>query len=281
MEDRNIDINSKNNELIEDREEQKKLVHPYRKYQIYIFSMLILMIMFIIVLYKQNKRLKKFLKEKDIILTSITDIEKESKGIKGLTELIDINYKYLNRLDEKKNIDIIRHSDEIYFLSSLISKGTVTYEVCYKSKEDGDTPAYFFEKCSFYSPLVFLIETIEGYRFGVFINEYLDFYVNEGKGGYIYDSKAFIFSLNTKRKYQIKKPEYAIYVQPNNFPWFGKKDIYIGKDFTKNSSSFCDYPVAFERNSEDKGDYILNGGIKKFIIKEMEVLIPFIWDYEL
>ena len=278
----NDDISSKDDELIGDREEQKKLVHPYRKYQLYILSMFILMIIFIIILYNQNQKLKQYLQEKDIALTSLTNIENESKGIKELSELIDINYKYLNRLDECRNIDIIRTPDEIFFLSTLMTKGreTATYEICYKSKEDGDSPKKFLENCSYLTPLVFLIETIEGYRFGVFISQYLNYDLNEGKGGYLWDDRAFIFSFDTLKKYDIKRPEYAIYIQPNDFPWFGKRDIFIGKDFTKNSSSFCDYPVVFERNSKDVGDYILNGGVKKFIIKEMEVLAPSIWGYE-
>ena len=57
-------LSQKSDELIEDREEQKKLVHPYRKYQLYIISMFILMIILSIILYNQNNKLKKYLKKK-------------------------------------------------------------------------------------------------------------------------------------------------------------------------------------------------------------------------
>ena len=234
------------------------------------------MIIFIIILYNKNKKLKQYLQEKDLALASLTSIEKESKGVKEFYEIIDINYKYLNKLDECRNIDIIRNPEEIYFLSSLFEENKmyrIVYEVCYKSKEDGDSPQKYLDNCTFLSPLIFLIETTEGYRFGVFTTKYL----NREEEGYIPDDKAFIFSFDTLKKYDIKKPEYAIYIQPKDFPWFGKKDIFIGKDFTKIASSFSDFPLVFERNPEDKGDYILNGGIKKFIIKEMEILSPSIW----
>ena len=277
----NDDTTQKSDELIEDREEQKKLIHPYRKYQLYILSMFILMIIFSIKLYKQNKKLKEYLKEKDLSLTLLTNIEGESKGVKEFIELIDVNYKCLNKLDEQRNIDIIKFPHELYSLSnSITDKDIVTYEVCYKSSEDGDSPDKFIKKCSHLTPLILFIETNEGYRFGVYISQYLNYDINEGKGGYIWDSEAFIYSFDTGKKYNIKQPEYAVYIQPNDFPWFGKKDIFIGKDFVRSYSSYCEYPVAFERNSEDIGDYILNGGIKKFIIKEMEVLSPSIWEFE-
>ena len=282
MEEKNIDENSeKTDELIEDREEQKKLVHPYRKYQLYIILMFIIMIILSLILYNKNKKLKKYLNEKDISYTSLTNIEEQTKGIKQLRDIVDVNYKYLNKLDEVKNIDIIKYPHEIYFLSSLISeKDIITYKVCYKSSEDGDSPEIFIENCSKFTPLIFLFQTTDGYRFGVYINQFLNYELNSGKGGYIWDNQAFIFSFDTKKKYKIKQADYAIYIQPNDFPWFGKKDIFIGKEFTKISSSSCDYPEAFERNNEDKGDYILNGGIKKFMIKELEVLAPSIWNFD-
>ena len=60
----NDNISQKSDELIEDREQQKKLVRPYRKYQLYIISMFILMIILGIILYNQNNKLKKYLKKK-------------------------------------------------------------------------------------------------------------------------------------------------------------------------------------------------------------------------
>lgn len=281
MEENKNEINNNTEDLIEDKEEQKKLVHPYRKYQLYILLMIILMIIFLIIIYKQNKKLKEYLKEKDIALTSLTNIENESKGIKEFNELLDINFKYLNKLDKRRNIDIIKYPHELYYLSSLIAnEAIITYEICYKSSEDGDSPDKFINKCSKLSPLVFLIETTDGYRFGIYISQYLNYNINEGKGGYILDDQSFIISFDIFKKYDIRQPEYAIYIQPNDFPYFGKKDIFIGKDFSRSSSSFCEFPAAFERDDDDISDYILNGGIKKFIIKEMEVLSPSIWGYE-
>ena len=89
---------------------------------------------------------------------------------------------------------------------------------------------------------------------------------------------AFIFSFDTYKKYKIKDSSFAVYLRKNDFPWFGKKDIVIGQNFGEKTSSYTEFPSNFKRDEGDKGDYILNGGIKKFVIKEMEVITVYIWD---
>ena len=266
----------KTDELIDDREQQKKLVHPYRKYQIYILLSLIPTIIFIIILYNQNKKLQEYLTQKDIAFSTLQNIDTQSKGISRLLEIVDVNYKLIHDLDKHKNINIIKKPNEIYFLSSLISDNNdITYKVCYKSSVDGQSYEAFKQNCHWDSPLIFLIETNQGYRFGVFINVniWYDFFDSDF---YIQDEKAFIFSLDTYKKYEIGDSWKAIYYRQKNFPWFGNKDIFIGDNFLETSSSFCEYPKAYKRDASDKGDYILNGGIKKYTIKELEVLTLFI-----
>ena len=166
----------KTDELIEDREQQKKLVHPYRKYQIYIILLFILSIIFICILYHQNKKLQEYLKQKDIAFNTLQNVDKQSKGVTQLLDIVDVNYKLINNLDKRKNINIIKKPSEIYFLSSLISENNeITYDVCYKSSIDGYNPEIYFKNCAHSSPLVFLIETNSGYRFGVFISAYIGY----------------------------------------------------------------------------------------------------------
>ena len=279
MENNNSDLTEdKTDELIEDREQQKKLVHPYRKYQIYVLLSFILTIIFTTILYRQNKKLQEYIKQKDISLSTLQNIDLQSNGIKQLLDLVDVNY-LINNLDKNKNIHTIKKPNEIYFLSSLISDSNeITYKLCYQSSTDGQNPKIFFDNCAKFSPLVFLIETNDGYRFGVFISIFLGGDFGE-KNFYLRDDNAFIFSFNTFKKYEIKKSyeDYAVYYRKNKFPWFGKRDIYIGDYFSENANSFCEFPTAYKKNDDDIGEYILNGGIKKFVIKELEVLAPYIW----
>ena len=206
------------------------------------------------------------------------NVDKQSKGVTQLLDIVDVNYKLINNLDKRKNINIIKKPSEIYFLSSLISENNeITYDVCYKSSIDGYNPEIYFKNCAHSSPLVFLIETNAGYRFGVFISAYIGYNFISDDEFYIIDDNAFIFSFDTYKKYEIKDRFSAVYSRKNKFPWFGKKDIFIGDNFGETASSFCEFPSAYKRDESDKGDYILNGGIKKFIIKELEVLTPYIW----
>ena len=278
-ENKNTLIKDKTDELIDDREQQKKLVHPYRKYQLLILLLFILSIIFICILYRQNKKLLEYLKQKDIAFTTLQNSDQQSKGIDQLLDIVDVNYKLINNLDKSKNIDIIKKPSEIYFLSSLISdKNEISYHICYKSSIDGCNPKIYLENCIKSYPLVFLIETNEGYRFGVFISVFIGYEFYDEDNFYVKDDNAFIFSFDTYKKYKIKDSNFAVYLRKNDFPWFGKKDIVIGQNFGEKASSYTEYPSNFKRDEVDKGDYILNGGTKKFVIKEMEVLTVYIWD---
>ena len=58
---------------------------------------------------------------------------------------------------------------------------------------------------------------------------------------------------------------------------FGKRDIVIGKNILSGENSYAVLPVSYEKDPNAPGDYMLNGGMKKFRIKELEVLAPFIF----
>ena len=111
--------------------------------------------------------------------------------------------------------------------------------------------------------MVFLIETNDGYRFGVFISIFLggDF---GDKNFYLRDDNAFIFSFNTFKKYEIKKSyeDYAVYYRKNKFPWFGKRDIYLRDNYRGDIYSLVKYDY-----DEDEG-----GDLAVFISKDSSTL---------
>lgn len=262
-------------DFIEDRETQKKLIHPYRKYQLWIFFMLIIMIILGIMLFNLNTQLNEFITLEKNLFSQISDIDSESKEIKSLYERVELNYKSIYGLDKKLNIDIIHQLHELYTLSGFItSEGSVSYSICYKATVHGESPEVFREKCGGLSPLVYLIETVDGYRFGVYTNVPVN---KKSDKGYRSDDEAFIFSFDTMNKYKIVQPEFAMVSIEGGFPTFGKNDIVLGKNILTSSSSFAMFPVSYEKDPEAPGDYILNGGSKKFKVKEMEVLSPSIY----
>ena len=157
---------------------------------------------------------------------------------------------------------------------AINDQGSVSYSICYKATVDGDSPETFRKLCDGISPMLFLIETVDGYRFAAYTSLYFS---EDIKSGYREDNQAFIFSFDTGKKYKIEQPEYAVSDTKGYFPMFGKRDIFLGKDILSGANSYALYPVSYERDPNAPGDYILNGGMKKFAVKEMEVLYPFIF----
>ena len=269
------DIDTKEDMMIEDRETQKKLVHPYRKYQLMIIVSIIITIILGVRTFNLNSELDTLIKTEHNLFLQVIDLKEESKEIQKVYERVDVNYKDIYGLDKKKNIDIIHDLEELNKISMAINdQGSVSYAICYKATVDGDSPETFRKLCDGISPMLFLIETVDGYRFAA----YTSLYFSENiKSGYREDNQAFIFSFDTGKKYKIEQPEYAVSDTKGYFPMFGKRDIFIGKDILSGANSYALYPVSYERDPNAPGDYILNGGMKKFAVKEMEVLCPFIF----
>ena len=262
--------------MLEDRETQKKLVHPYRKYQLWIIVLLISSIVLGIISFNLNSELDTLIKTETNLFNQVSDLKEESKEIQKVYERVDVNYKDIYNLDKKKNIDIIHNLDELNKLSMAINnQGSVSYSICYKATLDGDSSDTFRKLCGGVSPVLFLIETVDGYRFAAFTSLYFDQEVQNQ--GYREDDQAFIFSFDTGKKYKIEQPEYAVSDVKGSFPMFGKRDIFLGKNILSGANSYAMFPVAYEKDANAPGDYILNGGMKKFVIKELEVLNPFIY----
>ena len=262
--------------LMEDREAQKKLVHPYRKYQLWIIVLVIIAIVLGIITFNLNSELNTLIKTEENLFSQVTELNEESKEIQKFYERVDVNYKDIYGLDKKKNIDIIHTLDELNKISMAINeRASVSFSICYKATLDGDSPETFRKLCANTSPLLFLIETVDGYRFAAYTTVHFPEEVQYG--GYKEDQEAFIFSFDTGKKYRIEQPEYAVSDAKGNIPMFGRRDIVLGKNILSGTNSFAMYPVSYEKDPNAPGDYMLNGGMKNFRVKELEVLCPFIF----
>ena len=262
--------------LMDDREAQKRLVHPYRKYQLWIIVLVIIAIVLGIITFNLNSELNTLIKTEENLFSQVTELNEESKEIQKFYERVDVNYKDIYGLDKKKNIDIIHTLDELNKISMAINeRASVSYSICYKATLDGDSPETFRKLCANTSPILFLIETVDGYRFAAFTTVHFEEEVQNG--GYKEDQEAFIFSFDTGKKYKIEQPEYAVSDSKGNFPSFGRRDIVLGKNILSGTNSFAMYPVSYEKDPNAPGDYMLNGGMKNFKVKELEVLCPYIF----
>ena len=108
--------------MMEDRETQKKLVHPYRKYQLWILVLIIIAIILGIISFNLNSELDKLIKSEHDLFSQVTDLKLESQEIQRTFQRIEVNYKDIYGLDKKKNIDIIHNLEELHQINLTIIK---------------------------------------------------------------------------------------------------------------------------------------------------------------
>ena len=193
----------------------------------------------------------------------------------SLADNVEVNYKALYGLDRSLNVDIIRDLNELVLLNGFIApkNSRILYSLCFKASFYGEDEKVFRERCTGVSPLIILIETTDGYRFGGYTSLHFETVaMNKVRE----DPNAFLFSFDTMKKYSVEQPEKAVMDIEGLFPIFGNNDFYIGKDFLSGLNCKTEFPSAFKKDVENLGDYVLNGGMQKFQVKELEVLIPYV-----
>ena len=142
----------------------------------------------------------------------------------------------------------------------------------YRSTRDGGLAENYHSKCDGYKNLLTLVKTSDGKKFGGFSSLQLNSFNGREK-----DDTAFIFSLDKKQNYYIKKGYNAIYFINERGPIFGET-FASGSEFNIN----VDGKNCFEENScyDDTGssccyDYgkekHLLAGQKEFRVSDYEV----------
>lgn len=257
------------NEIPTKIDKDKANIKPYRKYQLRILFCVLSFILFIYVLCTQNRELNYVLIQNDSLQTQLEDKIQSTQNMNLVLSRLEVNYVSLYQLDQIYTTDIIRTIREYYQLQSWIGKDNSDLEfyLCYKATQDGDNANVFHEKCGGLSPIVFLFETVDGYRFGAYTSE-----APLRRSEFVADREAFLFSYDTNKQYKIAKYERALGDAVDGFPFFGEEDISIVEGFLNHSKSVCTFPQSYEKDPDSPGDYPLTGGLKNFRLKEMEVL---------
>ena len=191
--------------------------------------------------YEMNKVKKDIENIKDFCLKNIFN---ESSIIKNFIEMMNIK-NWINEKNEK-NIN-----KEI--------------KLIYKATKDGDSASKYHEICDNKNPLITLIKTKKNRRFG----HYMEQKVNPNNSKYTQDEKAFLFSLDNLKKFDVKKPEHAMYFHKSYGPCFGCGcDIYLRDKFltkndnVENNAKYYTYDV--QNDTELTGE-------SRFGVEEVEV----------
>lgn len=139
-------------------------------------------------------------------------------------------------------------------------------KLIYKAARDGDSASKYHQLCDNKSPLITLIKTKKNRKFGHYTEAKL---ISHNNCKHSKDEKAFLFSLDKMKKYNIKEPEYAIYYLESHGPCLGRGcDIYLNGGFLTNGNNL-------ESNASYKTYDVPNDteftGESRFGVNEVEV----------
>ena len=175
-------------------------------------------------------------------------------------------YDQTKKEEEKKNLlftgsEILTNEAKDMLLNWLPRKPN-KITLLMNSNINGDSTKTFMDKCNGKCPTLAVIKTTNGYVFGGYTTQMWR------DGGFVKDNNAFVFSIDKKRKYKIKKPENAIRLKLISCWIFGSgyNTIVVYDNCTKRNDNYVgnetyDIPEKYE----------LNGGEQYFTVKSFEI----------
>ena len=206
---------------------------------------------------KKIEELEKDLKDKSVELkktiNELNNIKKQSDIFsKHLKELILVNCFNRSNIIQLGEIDLIL---------SWFDQKPFKFVKLLDSTIDNDYTNTFESKCATKTPTMIFIKASTGYRFGGFTT------VQWTNGSYGKDSKAFLFSLNLKAKYNITNENNANYLSSGSYFQFGGNDIRINNNYKSNQYNY----VTNNSFTTAPQNYGINGGSQYFTVSNLEV----------
>lgn len=234
-------------------------------------------------LVKSNQNLENDLKRKYDI--NLENFRKEEERQKDLLREEELRRRKKELEDEKKTKlrkgprkikkdpepvkkvqgEIVRNNVEVRFVSSQIfknNKKNLSFNLIYKGSTDGDTAQAFHNRCDPVDRTVVLIETKDGKRFGGYTGQSW-----KGNNEEKFDKTAFVFNLDQMKIYENKSGQTAIGCYPSAGPVFMGYQIFVQNRFLTNGGFTCEEDL----NYCTEQDYEINGGIREFGIKDVEI----------
>ena len=222
--------------------------------------------------------LKKTIAEKDEEIKALNEkVDKLNKKMEIFEKKLPLIEKEMKKFELFKDIqlllrqsEIINDINNIYLIINRIIKDfpNISFELIYNPTNKNETSENFHKICDGKENVLVLIKTTDNTRFGGFTS--VGFNSNSGCTK---DDKAFLFSLDKNKIYNIKKGQDAIYCREGKGPCFlgigtSWYNININKDiFTDKQST----SPAKDNKYEINNDYELNNGNRYFYIKKLEI----------
>ena len=159
-----------------------------------------------------------------------------------------------------KDSNIIQNNDDIKLILSWLNKKSIKTNLLFNSKTDGYTLSDLYKKVENKSPILVIIKTKKGNIFGGYSNLPLKCDEKWHK-----DDNSFIFSFNTKNKYNAKSSSKTHILANDDLFEFGN-DIRICNFFTQTNTNYvgkCDY--------DSPDNYELNAGKRNYTVLNLEI----------
>lgn len=157
----------------------------------------------------------------------------------------------------------IIQKNEIPLMIGWLPKHPLKIIKLYDTQIDTHNAGAFHQKCDDKGTTIVLVKTSSNNRFGGYTSKSW----GSSGGAYVGDTSAFLFSLDSKKKYIVNTPNYAIYCNATYGPTFGNgHDLHIANYGPQNNSNYTKgmaYPL--ETINE------LNKGVQNFTAKNYEV----------
>ena len=252
-------INKKNISIIQEEKKMKiKIINPIDDEEFFI---------------NVNSKEKDTKSEINSIIACVNSL---TQKVQNLENKVNILENKLNELikekEEKKKKELyekyqiykssVINKDEIDLFMNWFDKKPTKIKLLLDSKIDGDLTQTFYNKCGGKFPTVVFVKTTKGKRFG----GYCSIGWENTNGGFMKDINNFIFSLDKKKKYKIKKPENGIYTNSGYFAFGGGSDFYIYNNCTSNNNNYNNNTGTYETTET----YELNGEYN-FTVSSYEV----------
>ena len=244
IDDQNNIINEQNNKIIE---QKNKIEEQNNK------------------IIEQSNKIKN---HESIFNTQAETLLKYEERITNLENFIK-SVKIENKLNYFKNSNIIYNEFDIGFLIKRLElNGKIkNFDLLYSTTKDGSNPDDFHDKCDNINNTLTIVQTTKNIIFGGFTNAKW-----EKNAGKVKDAKAFCFSLNKKKIYNIINEKPAIYCSKSCGPCFLSEKscfIYLRYNFINKEQHTCKKSESYYDGLSQ--DYELNNGEENFRVKELEV----------
>ena len=158
----------------------------------------------------------------------------------------------LSELEKRKELNLLQN-----WLDSWINKGThdqpsIPYstKLIFSSEKEDDKASSFHKNCDNIAPTLVLIETKEGFRYGGFTTQKWE---SPEQSIFKNDEDAFIFSIDTEKKYDVTDPKKSIQCSMFWGPYFGEGGaICVPDNFLQEKNAFYQWPSSYDISEKDE-----------------------------